>query len=301
MLYDRSYMRPPETPSIERASAVTILLVVTIAVFVIQQIVNVSFPGTEGETNSFLSDWLVLNTENFKELKVWTIVTYAFLHSSYSIVHILGNMLVLFFIGRMIEPLLGKQQFFALYFSGAIIGGLAFLFFHLNDTTSVVGASAAVAALLAFFCMHYPERPITLLLFFIIPVTVKPKWIFWIYLGVSTYLLLFAEIPGTDNIAHSAHLGGFLTGVVYYRYIYSHQGDFGNTFAQPSIELPKWFKRRKKAEVQFSYEVNRPTRTRDELQEEVNRILDKINQSGFSSLNDHEKKTLDQAKELLNR
>jgi membrane associated rhomboid family serine protease len=301
MLYDRSYMRAQESPSIERASAVTILLVITIGAFVLEQIINVSFPGTGNGGSSFIKKWFVLSAENFKELKVWTVISYAFLHSSNNIWHIVGNMLSLFFIGRMVEPLLGKRSFFMLYFSGAIIGGIAYLFFHLNDQSSVVGASAAVCAILAFFCMRFPERQITLLLFFIIPLTVKPKWIFWGFLGISTYLLLFSEIQGTNGVAHSAHLGGFLTGVVYYRYIYNRQMVSGNIFGQTRIEAPQWFKRRRKVESKISYQVNRPTQNRDGLQKEVDRILDKINTSGFSSLNETEKATLEKAKELLNR
>jgi CRISPR/Cas system CSM-associated protein Csm2 small subunit len=52
---------------------------------------------------------------------------------------------------------------------------------------------------------------------------------------------------------------------------------------------------------QISYQVNRPTKNRNELQKEVDRILDKINTSGFSSLDDTEREMLDKAKELLNR
>ncbi len=303
MLYDRSYMRPQETPTAKQASAVKTLLIVTIGIFVLQQIINVSFPSDERGTNIFLKDWFVLSAANFKDLKVWTVVTYAFLHDTFSIWHILGNMMGLFFMGRLVEPLLGKQRFYALYFGGAVIGGLAYLFSHFNDTSSVVGASAAVAAILSFFCMRYPEQRITLLLFFIIPLTVKPKWIFWGFLGISTYLFLFSELSthlGSPGVAHSAHLGGFLTGVIYYRYIYSRPNSLGSMFGKTSIELPNWFKRRKKMESQFSYQVNRPTKTRKELQQEVDRILDKINTSGFSSLNDDEKKILDRAREILN-
>ena len=303
MLYDRSYMRSSRetTPPIERASAVTILLVATIFIFVLEQIINVSFPGSSGESNIFIRKWFALSAGNFKELKVWTVVSYAFLHSSSTIWHILGNMLGLFFIGRIVEPLLGKRSFFILYFSGAIIGGLTFVFFHLNDLRSVVGASAAVAALLAFFCMRFPERQVTLLLFFIIPLNVKPKWIFWGFLGISTYLLLSSELQGINSVAHSAHLGGFLTGAVYYRYIYSRNAFSSSTFGQTKIEVPNWFKRRKKVESQISYQVNRPTQNHNELQKEVDRILDKINASGFSSLNDAEKAILDKAKKILSR
>ena len=300
MLYDRSYMRPQEPPSVGNASAVTMLLIVTIGIFVLQQIVSVGFSGDGGE--AFIRDWLSLNTENLKEFKVWTVVTYAFLHSSESIWHIVGNMLLLFFVGRAVEMLLGKQQFFILYFSGAVTGGLAYIFFHLDDINSVVGASAACSALIAFFCMRFPERPITLLLFFIIPLTVKPKWVFWAFLGISVYCLLSFELPAEfPGTAHSAHLGGFLAGVVYFRYIYSRQSVGGGILSRPGIELPKWLKRSKQTKSTLNYQVNRPTRDREKLQKEVDRILDKINTSGFSSLKDAEKETLEKAKELLNR
>lgn len=300
MLYDRSYMRPQETPSIKSASAVTILLIATIGAFVLQQVINVSFPNASG--SAFLDDWVALNVENFKELKVWTVVTYAFLHEPSALLHILGNMLGLFFIGRIVEPLLGKQNFFLLYFSGAVMGGLAYIFFHLNDIKSVIGASAAVSAILAFFCMRFPERSITLLLFFVIPLTVKPKWIFWVFLGISTFSLLFFELPSKSaGTAHSAHLGGFLTGVVYFRYIYNRQSIYGSVFSRTRVELPHWLKRLKKQKPDLGYQVNRPTRNRDELQTEVDRILDKINASGFGSLSASEKGTLEKAKELLNR
>jgi membrane associated rhomboid family serine protease len=302
MLYDRPYMRQAPEPAAKQTSAVTILLVVTIGIFVLQQVLNVSFPSYAGRENHFLGDWFAFSAGNFKELKVWTVVSYAFLHSTTTIMHIVGNMFGLFFIGRIIEPLLGKQQFLLLYFSGAVVGALTYLIFHFNGGNTVVGASAAVFALISFFCLRFPDRPITLLLFFVIPVTVKPKWLFWGLLGYSIFSLLTSELPGTKYVAHSAHLGGFLVGVLYFRYIYSRQASsFMGASQRPSIEVPEWFKRRKKTESQTSYRVNRPTSSKDDLQKEVDRILDKINASGFGSLNDAEKATLDRAKDILSK
>ena len=302
MLYDRPYMRQAPEPATKQTSAVTILLVATIAIFVLQQVLNVSFPGYGGRENFFMGDWFAFSAENFKALKVWTVVSYAFLHSTVTIWHILGNMLGLFFIGRMIEPLLGKQQFLLLYFSGAVVGALTYLAFHFNGGNTVVGASAAVFALISFFCLRFPERPITLLLFFVIPVTVKPKWLFWGLLAFSVFSLLTTELPGRARVAHSAHLGGFLVGVLYFRYIYSGQhASFMGASERPSIEVPEWFKRRNKTKSHTSYRVNRPTSSRDELQKEVDRILDKINISGFGSLSDTEKATLDRAKDILSK
>jgi membrane associated rhomboid family serine protease len=301
MLYDRPYMRQAPEPVAKQTSAVRILLIVTISIFVLQQVLNVSFPGIGGRQNLFLSDWFAFSAENFKELKVWTVCSYAFLHSTTTILHLLGNMFGLFFIGRILEPLLGKQQFLILYFSGAVVGALTYLIFHFNGNNSVVGASAAVFALLAFFCQRHPEQPITLLLFFVIPLTVKPKWLFWGLLGYSIYALIFTELGGTAHVAHSAHLGGFLVGVLYFRYVYNGKSSFAETSKRPSIEMPEWFKRRKKTAAQSSYQVNRPTAGNQDLQKEVDRILDKINASGFGSLNPEEKVTLDRAKDILSK
>ncbi len=294
-------MRQAPEPNARQTSAVRILLIVTISIFVLQQVLNVSFPGNGGRQNSFLTDWFAFSSENFKALKVWTVFSYAFLHSTTTILHLLGNMFGLFFIGRILEPLLGKQQFLILYFSGAAVGALTYLTFHFNGDSSVVGASAAVFALLTFFCQRHPEQPITLLLFFVIPLTVKPKWLFWGLLGYSTYSLVFAELGGTAHVAHSAHLGGFLVGVLYFRYIYNGKSSFAQTSKRPSIEMPEWFKRRRKTAAQTSYQVNRPMARNEDLQKEVNRILDKINASGFGSLNPVEKATLDRAKDILSK
>lgn len=306
MLYDRPYMRqaPGVEPAKAKASMVTTLLVITIAVFVLQQILNVFFPGLSGRENTFLSKWFALSGDNFRQLKVWTVFSYGFLHSTGTIFHILGNMLGLFFIGRILEPMLGRQQFLLLYLASMLLGGLVYLAFHPSGYIPVIGASAAVFGIMTLFCFLRPEQPITLLLFFVIPVTVKPKWVFRFSLGVSIALLLFYELPGADGsrVAHSAHLGGMLTGVLYYRFVHLRGGMAfaGPIASKASVELPEWVKRRKQkpATQKINYTVNR-SNSREELQEEVDRILDKINASGFGSLTDHEKQTLDHAKDIL--
>jgi len=304
MLYDRPYMRQsPSEAAPQKASMVTILLVITVAAFVLQQVMNVFFPGFGGRENRFMADWFALSGANFQELKVWTILSYGFLHSTAGFFHILGNMLGLFFIGRMLEPMMGRERFLGLYLGGTLLGGVVYLALHFNSAGLVVGASASVMAILAFFCLLNPERPITLLLFFIIPITVKPKWVFWGSLAISLGGLLFYELPGNSFVAHSAHLGGLLAGILYYRYFHNRSGvAFSSASAHTTIEQPAWFKRRKKTEPKISYQVNRSLRSsREELQTEVDRILDKINATGFGSLTDGEKQTLDRAKDILSR
>ncbi|MFT5837010.1 MAG: membrane associated rhomboid family serine protease [Candidatus Azotimanducaceae bacterium] len=312
MLYDRPYMRQsPEEAAPQKASMVTKLLVITIAIFVLQQVMNVFFPGIGGRENRFMSEWFALSGQQFQELKVWTILSYGFLHSTAGFMHIAGNMLGLYFMGRIVEPLIGGQRFLALYLAGSLIGGLVYLMFHFNDPAlgiingepvfqALVGASASVMGIMAFFCLLYPERPITLLLFFILPITVKPRWVFWGSLAISIGGIVLYELPGKSYVAHSAHLGGMLAGILYYRYIHNRTGSFfASSSPRTTVEPPAWFKRRKKTAPQSSYQVNRSQR--DELQSEVDRILDKINTKGFGSLSDGEKQTLDRAKDLLSR
>ncbi|MGB0745215.1 MAG: DUF6576 domain-containing protein, partial [Opitutales bacterium] len=104
------------------------------------------------------------------------------------------------------------------------------------------------------------------------------------------------------GLAHSAHLGGMLAGCFYIRFLHQRSSSWFNkpSTRQASVELPEWFKRRKNRPItrKLTYTVNR-SRTRDELQTEVDRILDKINSTGFGSLNEGEKQTLDHAKDIL--
>jgi len=288
---------PPR--STKRRSAVTILIAITVGVFVLQQLLNVLFPIFGGHDNPFMAEWFALSREHFRNLKVWTILSYAFLHSTQGFIHIIGNMLGLFFIGRMLEPILGKRQFINLYLGGAIIGGFAYIALHHSGAQSVVGASASIFAIMTFFCLLRPEQPITLLLFFVLPITVKPKWIFWGALGISLLGVLFYELPGKSIVAHSAHLGGFIAGVLYFCFVYKGQPFFVQSSNITSIEPPEWMKRRKPIEREVTYKVN--LTSRDKIQEEVDRILDKINSSGFQSLNEDEKSTLDRARDLLNK
>ena len=306
MLYDRPYMRetPGSSPEPTHTSMVTKLLVITIAVFVLQQVLNVFFPSADGRGNSFLWEWFALNGENFRQLKVWTVISYGFLHSTHNLLHVTGNMLGLFFIGRILEPMVGQRQFLLLYLVSMLIGGLVYLAFHIGGGQYVVGASAAVFGILTLFCLLHPEQPITLLLFFVLPLTVKPKWVFRVSLGASVAGLLFYELPGVPGsyVAHSAHLGGIISGILYYRFVHLSSKPF---FSRPgganvSVELPDWVKRQKRqsAAPKINYTVNR-SRSREELQQEVDRILDKINATGFGSLSDPEKRTLDRAKDIL--
>ncbi len=306
MLYDRVYMRQPQESTTKQWSGVYLLMWTTIGIFILQQVLNVMFPNPymRDNENLFMNEWFSLSGGNFQQLKVWTLFSYSFLHSTQGFLHILSNMLGLFFIGRMLEPILGRHKFLILYFGGAFLGGLVYLALHFNTNIPVVGASAAIFALLALFCLLRPEQPVTLLLFFILPITLKPRYLFWGSLVISLLGILFYELPGKSNIAHSAHLGGLIAGILFYRYIHHRGSGFHSGNGSATVEQPAWFKGHKKTDHRYTYQVNRSNKhdaNRGDLPGEVDRILDKINTSGFGSLSDREKNALERAKDLLSK
>jgi membrane associated rhomboid family serine protease len=299
MLYDRPYMRQAAPLPARGMSAVTALVVATVGVFLAQHLLTLLFPGPAGMENDWMHRFFSLSGEHVREGKVWTLLSYGFLHDTRAIFHILGNLLGLFFVGRILEPLLGRRAFLGLYFGGMLTGALLYLVLHFGGSMPVVGASAAVFAIVTFFCLLRPEQEICLLLFFVLPVTLKPKWLFWAMLVFSGGGTLLYELPGNSFVAHSAHLGGMLGGILFFRYVYSEGGHMGGAGNVVRMEPPKWMQKRRKARRNFDYRVNRGSR--DEVQKEVDRILDKINQSGFGSLSEEERKTLDEARDFLSR
>ena len=283
--------------SIQR-SIVTQLILINVGFFILQNVLHILFPYA-----SFIEKTFAFSSTHFFEGKLWTLLSYSFLHSYPGLLHIFANMLGLYFIGRAIEPILGSRPVLTLYLASAIAGALLYLCFHFDPNGPrgvLVGASAAVSGILAFFCLIKPEERITLLLFFIIPISLKPKWLLRGYATISLALLFTEELYGNGNLAHSAHLGGLLTGLLYYQFFYRDSPNIFRSFQEPSIELPKWFKKQKKQTTKVRYSVNYSD-SNAQLKSEVNRILDKINLHGFASLNEEEKSTLEKAKVLFDR
>jgi membrane associated rhomboid family serine protease len=206
-------------------------------------------------------------------------------------------MLVLYFIGTHVESLLGSRRFLGLYLTSVFSGGLLWLLFHFNSHGLVVGASAATIGILICFCALLPNQPITFLLFFIIPVTMKPKWLAAIIIGFELFGFLFHEIQGqgASDIAYSAHLGGALGSYLFFLFIIQRGFSFSR-FIPQSIRIEKPNRSKNKGVARrFTLNITGQKNT----QEEVDRILDKINTMGFASLTQDEKDFLDKAKDLL--
>ena len=201
----------------------------------------------------------------------WTIVTYMFLHDPNGIMHILFNMLALFFFGPRVEARLGSQRFVTLYFVSGISGAL--LSFVLAPYAAVLGASAAVFGVMLAFAYFWPRDQI--MIWGVLPV--EARWL----VVITTALALYSGFRGsTGGVADFAHLGGYAGAYLYLRWMGSVRGmaSFKKRAiaALPDRALGNW----KKVDLRTVHEANR---------DEVNRILDKINASGMASLTPQER------------
>ena len=275
------------------SSFVQSLLVLLIASFVLQAIVEAV--GDIDANETFFS-WTAFTPDGFLSGKLWTLVSYACLHDGPW--HLVLNLLAIFFMGRALEDDLGPKMMTWLTLAGAASGALLWFIFNIAGG-GLVGASAIAMAFVTTFCLRRPEQPITLLLFFVIPCTLKPKWILWSLLGIETYGFLFSELNGSSGVAHSAHLGGMLAGLFFFGYVRPGGISSGK---RPRLQKPSWLKISKqlgKPGAPAGYSVNLDDR--EMVEQEVDRILDKINEKGFGSLTEDEKRTLDKAKSLLGK
>ena len=217
------------------------------------------------------------------------------------------NVLSLYFLGRELLPLLGTKRFLSLFAAATVAGAVLWAGVHWHAKDEVlIGSTAAVAALFVVFACFFPNQRIGFLLFFLFPVTLRPKHL--AIAVVATTLLVFCcyevprnALPFDATVASSAHLGGMLTGYFYYRFVHDARWLGAETTAE--IALPRLQTRAKKVPTMADQTSTPPPAApgTHAFRAEVDRILDKINSAGFGSLTPVEKQTLDRAKELLSR
>jgi membrane associated rhomboid family serine protease len=296
MLSDRSYMRD-DYPR-QKTSVLVWLISAITAGYILQIVFSRWFDAGHLLERSF-----GLSIPTLKAGWVWTLFTYGFLHSSTNLLHVVVNLLLLYFLGRELLPLVGPRRFVNLFLTALAVGGLTWAATNWQHAglEPLLGSSAGVAAFLIVFACFYPNQQMTFLLFFFIPITLKPK-----YLAITAVLVdlggfLFYEVmggPSPFDFAYSAHLGGMLVGWLYFRYV--HDGNWSFRSRSASVELPGWMRKKSKAVIAApAYRVN--LSNRNDLRAEVDRILDKINSDGFGALTADEKRLLDEAKDSLSR
>jgi membrane associated rhomboid family serine protease len=207
----------------------------------------------------------------------WTVVTYMFLHDG--TFHILFNMLGLLFFGPRLELEMGERDFLLLYFMSGITGALLSC---ITPYVAIVGASGAVFGVLLAYARFWPHD--RLLIWGIVPVEARVMVI------IMTVLSILGGISGAGNVAHFAHLGGFLGGYLFLRFREwrSPSRRFQEQFAPPPINretMERW----RSIDRTKLHEVNRT---------ELERIFQKLEKQGIQSLLDSERAFLDRFSSL---
>ncbi len=162
---------------------------------------------------SHLGPWLA--HPSFSVLTPYTMLTAMFLHASW--LHIIGNMWFLYLFGRGVEDLLGRAQFLAFYLISGLCAGLVYLAFSGDSNIPTLGASGAIAGVMGAYCARFPKDRIRVLrgVLFWVRGRVYWRWYAWVMLLYwFGWELLFQSAGHNDGVAHAAHIGGFLTGLV---------------------------------------------------------------------------------------
>lgn len=298
MLDDRSYMRqPPE----RRYMSATVALIITLSVIhILQLIVRLS----QGRT---FESYLALNPSAPAYAWIWQLFTYQVLHGDP--LHLLCNIVGLYCVGRSVEESLGRNKFLMIFFGTGLAGGLFQIVCDLVlpkhfGMVPVVGASAGVCGLIAVFASLYWEMPITTFFAFIIPISMRAKFL---VLFIGLFALICMLIPGS-GVAHAAHLGGLLAGLGYMRFGVLAEERLRNWYhARPVPQPPRRHRDRelvkthsakrsmwetKKAEPVVAEELP----PGEFISREVDPILDKISAHGIQSLTERERQILEKAR-----
>jgi len=196
--------------------------------------------------------------------------SYMFLHGGFF--HIFWNMFILWMFGNDLEREWGSREFLFYYLLTGVGAGVLNFIAMFGSSIPTIGASGAIYGILVAFAIMFPNRLIYI--YFLFPV--KAKY-FVLFIGVVTFFSAFSY--SESNIAHFAHLGGMIFGLIYLKLGFKIF-KFRNMFAG------------KKSKMTIHRKEDEPE---EDLREEIDRILDKIQQQGYESLTEKERKTLKKA------
>jgi membrane associated rhomboid family serine protease len=248
------------------------LIGVNIGVFVAELFLDVYAPG-------FVREYLALSDRGLRNAYGWQFISAAFLHDGPW--HLVGNMLLLYLLGRDVESIVGQRQFLFLYLTGTLAGELGHLFL-MPESSALLAASGGPAAVVVAYAAILPELELTSMILFL-PIRLKAKHLGY---GAFTLSLLAIIFDRTATVAHSSFLGGCIAG-----WFYAHLLGFG----RPSILQRALTQRRAEAE---RYNAMTPE---EFIAQEIDPLLDKISREGMGSLTRAEKKLLAKAREKMTR
>jgi membrane associated rhomboid family serine protease len=219
--------------------------------------------------------------------KPWSLLTYAFFHAG--IWHLVFNMLMLNFAGRLFHTFFTQKQMLGLYLLGGIVAGILYILCYtffpalVAINTSLVGASAAIMAVLFATVAYQPNMEVRLLIFGNVKL--------W-HIAVVLVIIDLLQLQMQNTGGHLSHLGGALFG-----YIYTKQLQSGRDLAGWIGNLLDFSRRKQKTPFKKVHRNYQPAEkkteskivTKDKTQQQIDEILDKISRSGYDSLTAAEK------------
>ena len=256
---------------------IIINIIVFVSISVVQVVLTIS--GLSTFFTMFINKLMLPSSLGTFILQPWSLITYFFLHMSF--MHILWNMLFLYWFGKIINDNIGNNALISLYVLGGIIGGLFYMAVYnivpyygerVSDSL-MLGASAGVFSVVVGSATLMPNYTFYLLL--IGPVRIK-------YIALFYVLLSFFDVAGTNAGGEIAHLGGAFIGYIYIRRLQN-----GVNIGEGIINFINFFSEKKENKKE-----NIQKETDETTQDEVDKILDKISESGYSSLTSKEKERL---------
>lgn len=268
------------------------LIILNVVVFVLVATIRVFITLFELSVPDLFPYIEVSSNISFTLKHIWVLFTYMFVH--YEVLHILFNMLMLYWFGRIFLTYFTSKNLIALYVLGGLAGAVFYVltfntipYFIRMNPSSMIGASASVMAIIFGVAFYNKNQEVMMLLFGRVKI---------IYIAAFIFLLDFLALGGSSNQGgHIAHIGGALLG-----YFYAIQYRKGN-------DITKWvnllidkivnlFKAKPNMRVTRRNNTTGSGADRKKPKQadslEIDHILDKIKQSGYNSLNAEEKKRL---------
>lgn len=298
---DRAYMRNQRLA--REPISVTAWVVGTLVAFFILNLIQES-------AGADLLGWAILRESS---PMAWQWLTHGLLHDGFW--HLLGNGLILWWTGAIVEREHGPRALLAILAAGTLFGALAWALTGLGGDRSglLVGISSGVYALMLVALLDKLDHQITLLLFFFLPVTLKVRWLL---IAITLFTVLgwaFAELPGRhawpqwhaawdDSIAHSAHLGGLVLGWLAYRRlnqtnlrVQDAQGYVNTSDSDDASAIARDAYAAEEISSGTNNEAKSPASlTKGQARAELDTLLDKISAGGFGSLTVGEKRRLEE-------